>query len=151
KEVYVLRRLHADADDDGRAPSLALHFDLTVPFARYTLEHAGHLEFPFRRYQIQKVWRGERPQEGRYREFTQAAIDVVGRDELPFHHDVEVAQVMAEALGTLDFLPPLRMQVSNRKVIQGFFEGLGTTNVPAAMRVMDRADKVAVAELSTMF
>ena len=59
-------------------PALGLHFDLTVPFARYVLENAGHLEFPFRRYQIQKVWRGERPQEGRYREFTQADIDVVG-------------------------------------------------------------------------
>ncbi len=83
-----------------RAHSLGLHFDLTVPFARYVLEHAGHLEFPFRRYQIQKVWRGERPQEGRYREFTQADIDVVARDVLPFHHDVEVARVMAEALAS---------------------------------------------------
>jgi histidyl-tRNA synthetase len=149
KEVYVLRRLHADPD--GGDSGLGLHFDLTVPFARYVLEHAGHLEFPFRRYQIQKVWRGERPQEGRFREFTQADIDVVGRDELPFHHDVEVAQVMAEALGTLDFLPALRLQVNNRKLIQGFYEGLGTPDVPAAMRVMDRADKVAPDELAKMF
>ena len=75
KEVYVLRRLQSadEAEDSG----LGLHFDLTVPFARYVLENAGKLEFPFRRYQIQKVWRGERPQEGRYREFTQADIDVV--------------------------------------------------------------------------
>ncbi len=72
-----------------------------MPFARYVLENAGKLEFPFRRYQVQKVWRGERPQEGRYREFTQADIDVVGRDELAFHHDVEVARVMAEALAAL--------------------------------------------------
>src|SRR5438067_451916 len=124
KEVYVLRRLHADegAGDSG----LGLHFDLTVPFARYVLEHAGHLEFPFRRYQIQKVWRGERPQQGRYREFLQADIDVVARDDLPFHHDVEVARVMAEALAALDFLPPLRLQINNRKLIQGFYEGLGT-------------------------
>ena len=78
-----------------------------MPFARYVLENAGHLEFPFRRYQIQKAWRGERPQEGRYREFTQADIDVVGRDALPFHHDVEVAVVMAEALRGLP-LPPVR-------------------------------------------
>ena len=63
------------------AAQLGLHFDLTVPFARYVLENAGQLEFPFRRYQIQKAWRGERPQEGRYREFTQADIDVVGRDD----------------------------------------------------------------------
>src|SRR3978361_1114431 len=93
KEVYVVRRLHADENDAGAA--FGLHFDLTAPFARYVLEHAGHLEFPFRRYQIQKVWRGERPQQGRYREFTQADIDVVARDGLPFHHDVEVARVMA--------------------------------------------------------
>ena len=147
KEVYVLRRLHADADtgDSG----LGLHFDLTVPFARYVLEHAGHLEFPFRRYQIQKVWRGERPQEGRYREFTQADIDVVARDTLPFHHDVEIARVMAEALGALDFLPALRLQVNNRRLIEGFYRGLGATDVAAVMRVIDKLDKVpaeAVAE-----
>ncbi len=87
----------ADAEAD-RARQLGLHFDLTVPLARYVLENAGHLEFPFRRYQIQKAWRGERPQEGRYREFTQADIDVIGRDTLAFHHEVEVARVMAEAL-----------------------------------------------------
>ena len=70
-----------------------------MPFARYVLEHAGHLEFPFRRFQIQPAWRGERPQEGRYRQFTQADVDIVGRDELPFHHDVEVMSVMVDALG----------------------------------------------------
>ena len=81
KEIYVLRRLQAE-DGDGDDPgTLGLHFDLTVPFARYVLEHAGHLEFPFRRYQIQPAWRGERPQEGRYRQFTQADIDIVGRDD----------------------------------------------------------------------
>jgi histidyl-tRNA synthetase len=149
KEVYVLRRLHADPD--GGDSGLGLHFDLTVPFARYVLEHAGHLEFPFRRYQIQKAWRGERPQEGRFREFTQADIDVVGRDELAFHHDVEVARVMAEALASLDFLPPLRMQVNNRKLIQGYCEGLGTPDVAAALRVLDRADKVAADALREMF
>ena len=69
-----------------------------MPFARYVLENAGKLDFPFRRYQIQKVWRGERPQEGRFREFTQADIDVIGRDTLAFHHDVEVARVMLDAL-----------------------------------------------------
>src|ERR671919_231234 len=98
------------ADDDGSDAGVGLHYDLTVPFARYVLENAGKLEFPFRRYQIQKAWRGERPQEGRYREFTQADIDIVGRDVLPFHHDVEVARVMLDALGRLDFLPPLTLQ-----------------------------------------
>ena len=140
KEVYVLRRLQADPDDADAG--LGLHFDLTVPFARYVLDNAGHLEFPFRRYQVQKVWRGERPQAGRYREFTQADIDVVGRDVLPFHHDVEVARVMAEALSRLEFLPPLRLQVNNRKLMEGFFRGLGAPDVPAVMRAVDRLDKV---------
>ncbi|MDT4946791.1 MAG: histidyl-tRNA synthetase [Pseudonocardiales bacterium] len=139
KEVYVLRRLHA-ADDEGDS-GLGLHFDLTVPFARYVVDNAGRLEFPFRRYQIQKVWRGERPQEGRYREFTQADIDVVSRDELPFHHDVEVARVMAEALSGMGFLPPLRLQVNNRKLIEGFYRGIGAQDVAAVMRAVDRLDK----------
>jgi len=140
KEVYVLRRLHADPDDADAG--LGLHFDLTVPFARYVLDNAGRLEFPFRRYQIQKVWRGERPQEGRYREFTQADIDIVTRDVLPFHHDVEVARVMAEALSGLDFLPTLRLQVNNRRLIEGFCLGLGAPDVAAVMRAIDRLDKV---------
>ena len=100
KEVYLLRRLQADPDA-GTAPdddALGLHFDLTVPFARYVLENAGRLTFPFRRYQIQKVWRGERPQEGRYREFLQADIDIVDRDRLPFHYEVEIPLVVADAL-----------------------------------------------------
>src|SRR3954470_12825824 len=140
KEVYVLRRLHADATA-GDA-SLGLHFDLTVPFARYVLEHAGHLEFPFRRYQIQKVWRGERPQEGRFREFTQADIDVVGRDTLPFHHDVEVARVMVDALSRLEVLPPFRLQVNNRKLIQGFYTALGAPDTDEVMRRVDKLDKL---------
>src|SRR3712207_4341428 len=90
KEVYVLRRLQADQQQTDAG--MGLHFDLTVPFARYVLENAGKLEFPFRRYQVQKAWRGERPQEGRFREFTQADIDVVAKDVLPFHFDVEVAR-----------------------------------------------------------
>ena len=125
KEVYVLRRLQAARRGRAtRAATLGLHFDLTVPFARYVLENAGHLEFPFRRYQIQKAWRGERPQEGRYREFIQADIDVIDRDALPFHYEVEIARVMAEALARLP-LPPVRMQVNNRKLIEGYYRGVG--------------------------
>ena len=138
KEVYAVRRLHA-ADD--AADSLALHFDLTVPFARYVVENANDLEFPFRRYQVQKVWRGERPQQGRFREFTQADIDVVARDVLPFHFDVEVARVMAEALGRLP-VPRLRLQVSNRKVLEGFYRGLGIDEPTAVMQVVDKLDKL---------
>ncbi len=139
KEIYALRRVQA-GDDEGDS-GLALHFDLTVPFARYVLEHAGHLEFPFRRYQIQPAWRGERPQEGRYRQFTQADVDIVGRDELPFHHDVEVMRVMVEALGALP-LPPLSFQFNNRKLIQGFYRGLGLPSVTEAIRVIDKLDKL---------
>jgi histidyl-tRNA synthetase len=146
KEVYVVRRLHAEGDGTGVDPAaaddaLALHYDLTVPFARYVLENAGRLEFPFRRYQIQKAWRGERPQEGRYREFRQADIDVVGRDTLAFHHDVEVAQVMAEALSGLP-VPPITMQLNNRRLIEGFYQGLGVDDVGAVMRAVDKIDKV---------
>ena len=103
---------------------MGLHFDLTVPFARYVLENAGGLEFPLRPYQIEKVWRGERPQQGRYREFTQADIDIVATDELPAHYDAEVPQVIAEALSGLP-VPQLPLQVNNRKVMEGFFRGLG--------------------------
>jgi histidyl-tRNA synthetase len=138
KEIYVLRRLQAD--DSSGDSGLGLHFDLTVPFARYVLEHSGKLEFPFRRYQIQPAWRGERPQEGRYRQFTQVDIDVIGRDELAFHHDVEVVRVMAEALAPLP-LPPLSIQVNNRKLIQGFYRGLGIADVTAAIRQIDKLDK----------
>jgi len=141
KEVYVLRRLQAE---DGAGDSgLGLHFDLTVPFARYVLENAGKLEFPFRRYQIQRAWRGERPQEGRFREFTQADIDVVGRDELPFHHDIEVARVMVEAMNRLDFLPPMTLQVNNRKLIEGFYRAIGIAEPLLAMQAVDHLDKMS--------
>lgn len=147
KEIYVLRRLQA-GDEEGDA-GLALHFDLTVPFARYVLEHAGHLEFPFRRFQIQPAWRGERPQEGRYRQFTQADVDIVGKDELPFHHDVEVMRVMVDALDALP-IPPVSFQFNNRKLIQGFYRGLGMPDVTTAIRTIDKLDKLPadrVAEL----
>jgi histidyl-tRNA synthetase len=140
KEVYVIRRLHeedADAGDD----SLGLHFDLTVPFARYVLENAGRLQFPFRRYQIQKVWRGERPQEGRYREFLQADIDIVDRDTLSAHFEAELPLVIGDALGGLP-IPPVRIQVNNRKVCEGFYLGIGLTDPEAALRALDKLDKI---------
>jgi histidyl-tRNA synthetase len=146
KEVYLLRRLQEESPE-GHA-GIGLHFDLTVPFARYVLENAGKLDFPFRRYQIQKAWRGERPQEGRFREFTQADIDIVGRDTLAFHHDVEVTRVMVDALTRLDFLPGFRLQVNNRKLIQGFYAGLGIRTDDGAtdevMRLVDKLDKLPV-------
>ena len=142
KEVYTVRRLHAASDD---ADELGLHFDLTVPFARYVLENSGHLAFPLRRYQIQKVWRGERPQEGRYREFTQADIDVVGQDVLPSHFDVEAPLVMLAAFERLHTelgLPPVRMQVNNRLLSEGFYRGLGIEDVPGVLQRVDKYDKI---------
>ncbi len=147
KEVYVLRRLHADPDEADAG--LGLHFDLTVPFARYVLQNAGHLNFPFRRYQIQKVWRGERPQEGRFREFTQADIDIVGRDTLALHHDLEVALVMAEVFRALP-CPPAVILVSNRKLAEGFFRGLGTDDPAAALRAVDKLDKIGPAKVAAL-
>ncbi|WP_375003335.1 histidine--tRNA ligase [Aeromicrobium sp. CTD01-1L150] len=151
KEVYTLRRLHENAGAGGAgasgagaeeaADALALHFDLTVPFARYVVENSHDLDFPFRRYQIQKVWRGERPQQGRFREFTQADIDIVARDVLPFHFDVEVARVMAEALSGLP-VPRLRLQVNNRKVLEGFYAGLGIDEPTRIMPIVDKLDKL---------
>ena len=148
-EVYVLRRLQADPDDPSQPGDLGLHFDLTVPFARYVLENAGKLEFPFRRYQIQKVWRGERPQEGRFREFTQADIDVVMKDELPFHFDVEVARVMAAALSVLP-LPPMRLRVNNRKLIEGFCLGLGVPEPADVIRLIDKLDTLPEATVGEL-
>ncbi len=147
KEVYVLRRLQAGEGDSDSG--LALHFDLTVPFARYVLENAGKLDFPFRRYQIQKVWRGERPQNGRYREFTQADIDIVAKDELAFHFDVEIAQVMAEALSGLP-VPALTLQVSNRKILEGFYLGLGIAEPTTVMPIVDKLDKVPAERIAEL-
>ena len=90
KEVYAIQRLHAEP---GSVAELGLHFDLTVPLARYVLENAHDLAFPFRRYQIQKVWRGERPQEVRYREFTQVDFDIDDAVRLAAHHFVELPLV----------------------------------------------------------
>ncbi|WP_205323643.1 histidine--tRNA ligase [Glycomyces sp. YM15] len=149
KEVYVLRRLQADDSETTGDDALGLHFDLTVPFARYVLENAGKLNFPFRRYQIQQVWRGERPQSGRYREFWQADIDIVDLGELPAHYEVEVALVVADALRGLP-LPKLRMHVNNRKLSQGFYQGLGIRDTEEALRIIDKLDKIghdAVAKL----
>jgi histidyl-tRNA synthetase len=140
KEVYVLRRLQADAADPTDA-GLGLHFDLTVPFARYVLENAGRLQFPFRRYQIQKCWRGERPQEGRYREFLQADIDVIDRDALSPHYEVELPLVVGDVLRGLP-LPPIRMHVNNRKLSQGFYRGLGLPDPAETLRIVDRLDRI---------
>jgi histidyl-tRNA synthetase len=147
KEIYLLRRLQADAEESDAG--LGLHFDLTVPFARYVLDHAGHLDFPFRRYQIQKAWRGERPQEGRFREFLQADIDVIDRDELSFHYEVELPLVIADLLGRLP-VPPVRMHVNNRHIPAGFCRGLGVGDVDAVLRAVDKLAKIGPAGVRSL-
>ncbi|MEH0974200.1 histidine--tRNA ligase [Micromonospora sp. CPCC 205546] len=149
KEVYLIRRLQADADGPAGDDALGLHFDLTVPFARYVLENAGRLQFPFRRYQIQKVWRGERPQEGRYREFLQADIDIVDRDTLAAHHEAEMPLVIGDALRSLP-IPPVRIQVNNRKICEGFYRGIGVTDPEAALRAVDKLDKIGPAKVAEL-
>ncbi|WP_238012201.1 histidine--tRNA ligase [Dactylosporangium sp. AC04546] len=139
KEVYTLHRLQA-AEGDEEA-SLGLHFDLTVPFARYVLENAGRLQFPFRRYQIQKVWRGEKPQEGRYREFLQADIDIVDRDTLPSHYEAEIPLVIGDALRSLP-IPAVKIMVNNRKLCEGFYRGLGLAEPDEVLRTVDKLDKI---------
>ena len=143
KEVYSVRRIHGAEGADR----LALHFDLTVPLARYVVENAGHLSFPFRRYQVQKVWRGERPQEGRFREFTQADIDIIDVDALAFHHEVELAAVMGEALAALP-MPPAVLHVNNRKLAEGFYRGVGAADPAAVLRCVDKLDKIGPDEVS---
>ena len=138
KEIYAVSRLSGGSEDDAR---WGLHFDMTVPFARYVLENAGKLAFPFRRYQIQKAWRGERPQEGRYREFTQADIDVVDVGELSPHFEAEMPLVIADVFSRFpvgDFV----IQVNNRKIPNGFYQGIGLTDVIGTLRIVDKLDKI---------
>ena len=148
KEIYVLRRLHAEDDADS---GLGLHFDLTVPFARYVAQHRADLTFPFKRYQIQRVWRGERPQEGRYREFYQCDADVIGMNNLPVWWDVEMTMLMREVLDDLP-IPAVAIQVNNRKILEGFYRALGIADYPRTLRIMDKIDKIGtkgvLAELS---
>lgn len=139
KEIYVLRRLHAS--DEEPVARAGLRFDLTVPLARYVSENAGRLLFPYRRHQIQQAWRGERPQEGRYREFTQADIDIIGRQVLPPGAEAEVPVVVADALRRLP-LPPIVIRVNSRKILEGFFRGLGAADSTPLLRATDKLDKV---------
>jgi histidyl-tRNA synthetase len=147
--VYVLRRLQEDEDSKSDS-GLGLHFDLTVPFARFVLENSGKLSFPFRRYQIQKSWRGERPQEGRYREFIQADIDVVDRDNLPFHYDTEMPLVIGDAFAALPMIPPARIQVNNRKLCEGFYRGLGIQDTDQVLRTIDKLDKIGPGKVAAL-
>src|SRR3954447_9633719 len=140
KEIYALKRV---ADQDGGDAGFGLHYDLTVPFARYAVQNYNELTFPFKRYQIQKAWRGERPQEGRYREFLQADIDVIDRGSLALSFDAEMPWLAYEALPSLP-IPPVTIRLNNRKITEGYMRGIGVPEdalIPS-MRVLDKLDKV---------
>ncbi|MDA0770190.1 MAG: histidine--tRNA ligase [Chloroflexi bacterium] len=138
RQIYRLTSLYPQSVEDAREYSL--HFDLTVPLARYVAQRYGDLVFPFRRYQIQKVWRGERPQHGRFREFTQCDIDIVGDGELGLMADAEIPAVISEVFSRLD-IGNFCIRISNRKILTGYLEHLGYNEVETA-DILREADKI---------
>jgi len=147
KEIYGVRRLGGGEMRDE--PKIALHYDLTVPLARYVAQHFNELSFPFKRYQIQRAWRGERPQEGRFREFYQCDLDVLDTGEVSLHFDAELPVIVYEILRQLR-VEPVTMHINNRKVLEGFYTGLGIADVVGAIRVLDKLDKVGAGEVTRM-
>lgn len=146
KEIYTLTRLQADDDSDKDA-RLGLRFDQTVPLARYTAQHFNDLVFPFKRYQTQKVWRGERPQLGRSREFVQCDIDVINVDHLPLHFDAEMPAVIYEVLDGLD-IGRFQISISNRKILLGLLEALGIEDTITVTRNVDKLEKIGEEEVA---
>ena len=130
----------AQGEGDG-LPELALRFDLTVPLARYVAEHEHDLAFPFRRYQMQRVYRGERAQRGRFREFYQCDIDVVGKDSLSTRFDAEIPAVIHAVFSELA-IGRFTIQLNNRKLMRGFFEALGVVDPDLQARVLREVDKL---------
>lgn len=139
RQVYLTQSSGSRAQ--GYDPDLALRFDLTVPLARYVAEHEQDLVFPFRRYQIQPVFRGESPQFGRYREFIQCDIDVVGRNALSIRYDAEIPAVINAVFGRLDF-GPFTIKINNRKVLRGLLEQAGVIAPHLQVLVLREVDKL---------
>ena len=139
KEIYAVKRLQMDNQADE--PRLGLHYDLTVPLARYVAEHFHDLVFPFKRYQMQRAWRGERPQEGRYREFYQCDIDVINLEQVPLHFDAEMPAIMYDILCRLE-VGDFQIRISNRKILEGYFRGLEIEETISAIRLVDKLDKI---------
>ena len=146
KEIYSLTRLQAEDKEESR---YSLHFDLTVPFARYVALNQAQLTFPFKRYQMQKVWRGERPAQGRFREFYQCDIDIVGIDNLPLSFDAELLEVMGAVFSSIDSGDVI-LKCNHRKILQGFYEGLGLEpEVQSQVLIeVDKIEKVGKTVLS---
>ncbi|WP_043693073.1 histidine--tRNA ligase [Luteibacter sp. 9133] len=145
RQVYFVQStgaLGAAAEKDkGGVPELALRFDLTVPLARYVAEHEHDLSFPFRRYQMQRVYRGERAQRGRFREFYQCDIDVIGKDSLSVRYDAEIPAVIYSVFRDLN-IGPFTIQLNNRKLMRGYFENLGIADAEQQMLVLREVDKL---------
>jgi histidyl-tRNA synthetase len=143
KEIYALTRL-AEADDDEAATKGALRFDLTVPLARYVAMRERELAFPFRRYQIQRVWRGETPQakKGRFREFYQCDIDIINRDKLSYLAEAEIPSVIYSVFREMA-IGNFRIRINNRKVLRGLLQELGVAEDKSAavLRVLDKIEK----------
>jgi histidyl-tRNA synthetase len=139
RQVYFVQS--TGSLEQGGQPELALRFDLTVPLARYVAEHEHDLAFPFRRYQIQRVYRGERAQRGRFREFYQCDIDVIGKDALSVRHDAEMPAVIHAVFSELG-VGAFTIQLNNRKLLRGFFEGVGIADGERQALVLREIDKL---------
>lgn len=141
RQVYFVQSTGALAKEGEGLPELALRFDLTVPLARYVAEHEHELTFPFRRYQIQRVYRGERQQRGRFREFYQCDIDVIGKDALSVRFDAEILAVIHAVFSELG-IGEFTIQLNNRKLMRGFFEAQGVTDGEQQALVLREVDKL---------
>ncbi len=144
KQVYFVQSTGSLAQGD--APDMALRFDLTVPLARFVAMHERDLPMPFRRYQIQRVYRGERAQKGRYREFYQCDIDVIGRDTLDIAYDAELPAIIYKILSALD-IGSFTINFSNRKILQGLLldYALNDEQRTHTLRIIDKLDKIGKA------
>jgi histidyl-tRNA synthetase len=142
RQVYFVQSTGSLAKAGEGLPELALRFDLTVPLARYVAEHEHDLAFPFRRYQMQRVYRGERAQRGRFREFYQCDIDVIGKDSLSPRFDAEIPAVIAAVFERLA-IGEFTIQLNHRKLLRGYFEGMGIEGeqLVLVLRELDKLDK----------
>lgn len=139
RQVYFVQS--TGSLEQGGKPDAALRFDLTVPLARYVAEHEADLCFPFRRYQIQRVYRGERAQRGRFREFYQCDIDVIGKDQLAIAYDAEIPAVIYQVFTDLA-IGPFVISLNNRKLVRGLLEDLGVTAAESQAEILREVDKL---------
>ena len=150
KEIYALARLAAGEDEDEASTKGALRFDLTVPLARYVAMRERELAFPFRRYQIQRVWRGETPQasKGRFREFYQCDIDIINRERLSILAEAEIPSVIHSVFGEMA-IGAFRIRINNRKVLKALLQKFEVpqANSAAVLRVLDKVDREPAARI----